>query len=131
MFNFKKLAKSFHYAGRGLFYALKNEQNFRLEVLSVIAIPVLMFYYNVSWIKIILVSFLLLLILILEIINTIFEEITDFLSRNHRLGDYSDLTSVSAIKDNKIKNVKDLAAAAVFLAGIASLFIAIAIFLKI
>lgn len=62
-----------------------------------------MFYYNVSWIKIILVSFLLLLALVLEIINTIFEEMTDFLSKNHRLGDYSDLISVSAIKDNKIK----------------------------
>lgn len=131
MLNFNKLAKSFYYAARGLAYIFKNEQNFRLEVFGVIAIPVLMFYYDISWIKIILVSFLLLLILILEIINTIFEEITDFLSRNHRLGDYSDLPSVSAIKDNKIKNVKDLAAAAVFLAGIASLFMAIVIFLKI
>ncbi len=131
MFNFKKLAKSFHYAGRGLFYALKNEQNFRLEVFGVIAVLVLMFYYDISWIKIILISFLFLFLLILEIINTIFEEITDFLSRNHGLGDYSDLMSVSAIKDNRIKNVKDMAASAVFLAGIASLFIAIAIFLKI
>ncbi|MBU3965514.1 diacylglycerol kinase [Patescibacteria group bacterium] len=131
MIDFEKFFKSFHHAGRGLFYALKNEQNFRLEVFGVIAILILMFYYNVSWIKIILVSFLLLLALVLEIINTIFEEMTDFLSKNHRLGDYSDLISVSAIKDNKIKNVKDLAAAAVFLAGIFSLFIAIVIFLKI
>lgn len=131
MLKFKKLAKSFYFAGRGLYFILKSEQNFRLEVFGVIAVLVLMFYFNISWIKIILVSFLLLLLLILEIINTIFEEITDFLSRNHRLGDYSDPMSVNAIKDNKIKNVKDLAAAAVFLAGIFSLFIAIVIFLKI
>ncbi len=131
MLDFERFIKSFRYAGRGLIYALKAEQNFRLEVFGSIAILALMFYYDISWIKIVLASFLFLLILVLEIINTIFEEITDFLSKNHRLGDYSDLTAISTLKDNKIKNAKDLAAGAVLLGGIVSLFLLLAILLKI
>ncbi len=133
MFNFKRFVKSFYFAGRGLSLILKSEQNFQLEVIGVVTILVLMFYYNLSWIKIILISFLLLLILVLEVVNSIFEEIADFLSKNHRFGDYLDLASARDIKDDRIKirNAKDLAAAAVFLAGAASLFIAIAILLKI
>lgn len=131
MIDFEKFFKSFCYAGRGLLYVLKNEQNFRLEILGSVAILILMLYYEISWIKIVLAGFLFLLILVLEIINTIFEEITDFLTQNHRFGDHSDLTSTSAIKDNKIKNAKDLAAGAVFFAGIVSLLLLLAILFKI
>ena len=56
---------------------------------------------------------------------------SDFISRNHRIGDYSDLTSISVIKDNKIKNAKDLAAGAVLLVGIVSFLLLFAIYLKI
>jgi len=131
MFDFKKLIKSFYYAGRGLFYIFKKEQNFRLEIFGSIAILVSMFYYEASWIKIILAGFLFLLILVLEIINTVFEEITDFLAQNHRLGDCSDITMTGAVRDIKIRNAKDLAAGGVLLVGTVSLLLLLAILFKI
>lgn len=112
-------------------FAFRNEQNFRLEIFFSIAIIALMFYYNIGWIKIILASFIFLVIMALEVINTVFEEITDFLVKNHRIGDYSDLTLTATIKDNKIKNAKDLAASAVLLFGIGSLLLLFAILFKI
>lgn len=131
MLDLKKFIKSFYYAGRGLFYVFKNEQNFRLEIFGTVAILILMFYYEISWIKIVLAGFLFLLILVLEIINTVFEEITDFLAQNHRFGDHSDLTMTSAIRDNKIRNAKDLAAGGVLIVGTVSLLLLLAILFKI
>jgi len=131
MLNFKKFFKSFHYAGRGLLYVLKNEQNFRFEIFGSVAILVLMFYYEISWTKVVLASFLFLLILVVEIINTIFEEIADFLTQNHRFGDYSDMTAISSIRDNKIRNAKDLAAGGVLLVGMVSFLLLLAILFKI
>lgn len=131
MIDIKRFIKSFYYAGRGLAFVFKAEQNFRFEIFGSIAIVALMFYYDTSWMKIVLASFLFLMILVLEIINTIFEEMTDFLSRNHRVGDHSDLTMTATLRDNKIRNAKDMAAGMVLLVGVVSFFLLLAIFMKV
>ena len=133
MYHLKKLVKSFQYAIEGLVFVVKNEQNFRLEILGSVAVLYGMFYFDMNWVKIILASFLLFAILILEILNTIFEELTDFLTEEpcvvHKM-----LKSKGKIYNpysNRIKVIKDMAAGMVLLEGIFFIFAAIAIFIKI
>ncbi len=133
MYRLKKLVKSFQYAIEGLAFVIKNEQNFRLEILGSVAVLYGMYFLDMSWLKIILISFILFGILILEILNTIFEELTDFLVEEpctaHKV-----LISKEKICTNfnyRIKIIKDLAAGMVLLAGIFFIFAAIAIFVKI
>ncbi len=133
MVNLKKLIKSFQYAGEGLIFVIKNEQNFRIEILGTVAILFGMFYFNVGWSKIVLVSFLLFAIMILEIINTLFEELTDFLTEEPCVG-HKKLKSKEKIHNFfnlRIKNIKDLAAGMVLLGAIFFAFLALAIFFKV
>lgn len=133
MLDLKKLIKSFQYAIEGLVFAVKNEQNFRLEILGTVAMILGMFYYDIGWIKIIFASILLFAILLLEILNTIFEELTDFLTDEPRAA-HKALDSKEKSRNaynGRIKTIKDLAAGMVLLAGIFFGFLAIAIFLKI
>lgn len=133
MFDYKKLIKSFRYAGEGLIFIIKNEQNFRLEILGAIAILFGMYYFNFSWIKIILASLLLFTVLLLEILNTILEELTDFLTDEpcaaHKM--LNSKEKIHNIYNERIKIIKDLAAGMVLFAGIFFVFLAIAIFWKI
>ncbi len=133
MYHLKKLMKSFQYAIEGLVFVIKNEQNFRLEILGSAAVLYGMFYFDMNWVKIILVSFILFGILIMEILNTIFEELTDFLTEEpcavHKM-----LKSKEKIYNpynDRIKIIKDVAAGMVLFAGIFFVFAALAIFIKI
>lgn len=131
MFDSRKLIKSFYYAIKGLVYLFKTEQNFRLEVLGMLSVILLMFYFTVSWTKIIFVSFLFLLILSFEIINTVFEDITDFFVEERKKRLSKNTYDADIMQDKLIGHIKDLAAALVLFACIISLLIAIAIFLKV
>lgn len=131
MFDRKKLIKSFYYAFKGLFYLFKTEQNFRIEVFGMFFVIFGMFYFGASWMKITFVSLLFLLILSFEIINTVFEEITDFFIEERKRRLLKNTYDADAMQDELIGRIKDLAAALVLFACIISLLIAIAIFLKI
>lgn len=133
MYRLKKLIKSFQYAIEGLNFVIKNEQNFRLEIIGSVAVLYGMFFLDMSWLKIVLISFILFGILILEILNTIFEELTDFLT-DEPCAAHKMLNSKEKGYNNynyRIKIIKDLAAGMVLLAGIYFIFAAIAIFMKI
>lgn len=131
MFDQKKLIKSFYYAGKGLVYLFKTEQNFRIEIFGMFSVVSAMFYFGVSWTKITFVSFLFLLILSFEIINTVFEDITDFFIEERKRRILKNTYNCDAMQDELIGHIKDLAAALVLFACIISLLITIAIFLKI
>ncbi len=131
MFDSKKLIKSFYYAWKGLFYLFKTEQNFRIEVFGMFFVIFGMFYFGASWTKITFVSLLFLLILSFEIINTVFEEITDFFIEERKKRLLKNTYNADVMQDELIGHIKDLAAALVLFACIISLLIAIAIFLKI
>lgn len=90
-----------------------------------------MFYFGVSWTKITFVSLLFLLILSFEIINTVFEEITDFFIEERKRRLLKNTYDADMMQDKLIGHIKDLAAALVLFACMISLLIAIAIFLKI
>lgn len=131
MLDQKKLLKSFYYAGKGLVYLFKTEQNFRIEVFGMISAITAMLLLGVSWTKITFVSFLFLLILSFEIINTVFEDITDFFIEERKRRLLKNTYDCDVMQDELIGHIKDLAAALVFFACIISLLIGIAILLKI
>lgn len=131
MLDQKKLVKSFYYAWKGLSYLFKTEQNFRIEIFGMFFVIFGMFWFGASWTKITFVSFLFLLILSFEIINTVFEEITDFFIEERKRRLIKKTYNVDIMQDELIGHIKDLAAALVLFACTISLLIAIAIFLKI
>lgn len=74
----KKLTKSFRCALNGIKYLFRG-QNFVIEfILGVIAIT-LAFVFDISHFELVAVLMIVLLVLILEVINTIFERIIDIL----------------------------------------------------
>ncbi|MBU0671207.1 diacylglycerol kinase family protein, partial [Patescibacteria group bacterium] len=75
MINFKRLGNSFVYAWKGLIYALKNEQNFRIFIVLGAIVLVLMFVFDLARYERIFLLILVFSILILELVNTVFENL--------------------------------------------------------
>jgi len=113
MDNFKKLFKSFRYAGRGLKYVTKNEQNFQLEILGGIFIIILMYLFPTRSLEKIALFIVIFAVLVIELINTIFERVVDMLKP--RMHPYAQL-------------VKDIMAAAVLLSSIGAVIVGVIIF---
>lgn len=113
MENFGKLFKSFRYAWRGLKYALKNEQNFQIEILIGLFVVILMFVFPTRTLEKIALFIAIFAILVMELINTIFERVVDMLKP--RVHPYAQL-------------VKDMMAAAVLLAAVGAVIVGLIIF---
>ncbi len=112
LFNLKKFSRSFSHAIRGVKCVLK-EQNFRVQILfSIVVIFLILFFGLKIWEAAALVM-MIVLVLVLEIINSIFERIMDILEP--RVHPYA-------------KTVKDMMAAAVLIASIGAAFVGIVIF---
>jgi len=79
MIKVKKMIKSFGSAFRGIQTVFKTEQNFRIQILAAIAVIVLSFLLGISSWEWLVVIFLILLVLLLEILNTVFERLVDML----------------------------------------------------
>jgi len=110
----KKLLESFKYAFRGLFYIFRTEQNFRMQIFIALIVIAFMLYFPLSILERVGILILILLVLCLEIINTIVEKIANVLKpRVHPC----------------IQVIKDLTAGAVLLSAIGSIIIALLIFL--
>ena len=113
MDNFKKLFKSFHYAFRGLKYVLKNEQNFQIEILCGMLVVILMYLFPTSSLEKIALFIVVFAVLVIELINTIFERVVDILKP--RVHPYA-------------RVVKDIMAAAVLLSSIGAVVVGVIIF---
>jgi len=114
MFNFRKIIKSFSYALSGLKIVLKEEQSFRVQITASVIVIFLMFYFPTrNWEKVALIL-VITLVLVLELINSIFERFVDMLKP--RLHFY-------------VEAVKDVMAAAVFLASLMAVIIGLIIFI--
>lgn len=111
--NLRSLAKSFKYAFKGLWYVAKTEQSFRIHVIAGIIVIILMIYFQVSLWQAIILLLVVTLVLILELINSIFEKIIDILKP--RVHFY-------------VQIIKDMMAAAVLIASIGALVVGILIF---
>ena len=112
--NFGRLKQSFVDAGRGVFYVYKNEQNFRLQLLTAIAVLLLSFVLQLNREETVIVLFLIFLVLGLELLNTVLEKFLDLLKpRLHY----------------QVKVLKDITAAMVLLASFGAAIIGLVIFL--
>ncbi len=114
MFNFRKIIKSFRYALKGLVLVFKEEQNFRIQIIAALAVFILMFVFETkNWEKVALIL-VISLVLVLELINSIFERVVDILKP--RVHFY-------------VEAIKDIMAAAVFLASLTALAVGLIIFI--
>lgn len=92
---------------------IKNEQNFRIQLIIGILVIIAMILLQVEIWQAIVLLMLILTVLVLELINTIFEKIVDILKP--RIHFYVEI-------------IKDIMAAAVLLASIGAALIAFLIF---
>jgi diacylglycerol kinase len=114
MVKFKALLKSFSHALRGAKTLIRTEQSFRLQLFFGVLAILLAGFFHLSSFERIVVLLLIALVLILEMINSIFERIVDaFKPRLNPI----------------VGEIKDIMAAAVLLASGFSVLIGVLIFL--
>ncbi len=113
MINFKRLLKSFKYAFKGLGSLIRKEQNFRVHVIAGIIAIFFSVYFSITAYEWIIIIFLITMVMMLEMLNTVFERMADVLKP--RVHDY-------------IKEIKDIMSAMVFLATLVSLIVGAIIF---
>lgn len=111
--NFRSLVRSFQYAIKGFWYVFKNEQSFRIHLLATAVVLLLMIYFQVKLWEAVILFLVIIVVLVLELINTIFEKMVDILKP--RIHFYAEI-------------IKDIMAATVLVASIGALIIGILIF---
>jgi diacylglycerol kinase len=104
----KRLFKSFRYAFRGLWHAFTHEQNLQIHIGIGLLVISLALYLNIKNWELIIVLLLIFSIIILELINTVFERLADMLKP--RIHSY-------------VAVIKDLMAATVLIASLAAIII--------
>lgn len=112
IFNVNKFVKSISNAIRGFRYILR-EQNFRILVLFSFIVFTFILLFNLKIWEVVVLTMMVVFVLVLEIINSIFERIMDILQP--RIHPYA-------------KIVKDMMAAVVLVASLGFLFIVLLIF---
>lgn len=108
------MIRSFGYAIKGLVLIFKEEQSFRAQAAAAVVVVVIMFVLPVkNWEKVALIL-VISWVLVLELINSILERLVDILSPRVHLG---------------VEAIKDIMAAAVFIASLTALIIGLLIFI--
>lgn len=105
--------KSLLYSIKGVFWMLKSERNFQLEVLALIVNLFLIVYFKLNSTDAALIILVCFLVLITEALNTAVEKICDFVEPNF---------------NKKIGLIKDIAAGAVILATFLSIIVGILVY---
>lgn len=107
------MIRSFRFALRGIWYALKKEQNLRIELVIAVGVIVAMFAVKTSTMEKVALLMLIIAVLVLEIFNTIIERIVDMASpRLHPLAE----------------TIKNMTAGTVLITSLFAVIIAIIIF---
>jgi len=107
----KAFLKSFAYAFRGIYMALKSERNFKIHIIAMCLAIALAIYLNLSMPEWGLIIFSIGFVLAAELFNTAIERLGDKLAEGER--------------NETVRNVKDIAAAAVLLSALTALAIGI------
>lgn len=111
-FSIKKFIRSVVNASRGIKYAAK-EQNFKIQIIISIIVIFFAQYFDLRVLEKVALILIIVFILVLEILNTVFERVTDILEP--RVHPYA-------------KIIKDMMAAAVMISSIGAIIIAVIIF---
>lgn len=109
----QSIFQSQKHALEGILLIVKNERNFRIQLLVATLVICISIYLNISHYDWIAVSFLIALVLISEAFNSVIEAVCDTLSEEYRVN---------------IKYAKDVAAGAVLVSAILSFILGILIF---
>jgi diacylglycerol kinase len=109
----ERKVKSLGYALKGLSIAWKEEFNFRIELFCGLLALALAFYLDVSHLEFIVILFMIGFVLSAEALNTALEEFCDMARPS---------------PDPHVAKIKDLAAAAVFIASVTALLVGSFIF---
>lgn len=113
-FSIKKRLKSFKYAFSGLRVLIEEEHNARIHLLAAVCVIAAGLLLRITLHEWLAVAFAIGLVFCMEILNTCVENISDF---------------VCPEKDGRIKRIKDLAAAAVFVSAITAAVTGLCVFL--
>jgi diacylglycerol kinase len=106
-------AKSFKHAFEGIWHALLNEPNFRVQIIIVVVACVLGIYYKINNTEWGLLVISMGLLLTAEMVNTVVEEFLDVLVKEHHDG---------------VKIIKDMAAGFVLISATVALIILYLVF---
>lgn len=109
----KRLWHSFQFAFSGLGSLIRKEQSFRIHLIAAVAVVALGAYLQIKLWQWCLIILMIALVLILEMLNTVFERLADMLKP--RLHHY-------------VKEIKDILSAVVLVVAVASALIALLIF---
>ena len=110
----KSRVQSFGYALNGLKVLLREEPNARIHLVATVVVVAAGFYFKISELEWISLSFAIGFVFLAETLNTSLEKLCDF---------------VSPQKNSLIKKTKDLAAAAVLIAALTAVVVGVLIFL--
>jgi len=110
----EKRSQSFLHALRGLKIAWQEEPSFRIEVLWGVITLLFSVYFRISATEWLIILFMIGFVLAAEALNTALEELCD---------------KFQPTQDPHIAKIKDLAAAAVFIAAIAAFIVGCVIFI--
>lgn len=112
MFNLKMIGRSFRFAWRGLAQVAREEQNFRVELAVAAAVVILALFFPLSAAERGILALVIIITLVLELINSIFERLADLLKpRLHGL----------------VEEIKDIMAGAVLVSAVGSVVIGVVI----
>lgn len=110
----KSFINSFNNAVNGIIFSIKYERNMRFHILAAIVVLIASLLFNFTKIEMILLTITIALVLIAELVNTAIEQAVDLACNNQ----YHEIAKAS----------KDIAAGAVLVSAINSLFVAYLIF---
>src|SRR5512142_455945 len=113
MLDFRKFAKSLRYAMKGIVVVAREEQSFRLQLLAALVVVALMFGLGLRVPEKALLTLAIVLVLVLELVNSIFERMVDILKP--RIHHY-------------VEDIKDIMAGTVLVASVGALLIGVLIF---
>ncbi|MFH0951214.1 MAG: diacylglycerol kinase family protein [bacterium] len=113
MIRFRRLFKSFIYASRGLWQVIKEEQNFKIELLVTLVVIVLAWWSDFNYLEWAVLALAIGVVLLMEVVNSVVELISDVLRPK---------------LDHYIKTIKDMVATAVMLASLLAIVVGLILF---
>jgi len=112
--SFIKLLRSFGFAFKGIGYAIATQLNFRVHLVAALIALFMGFWLKISWEEWRWVMLCITLVLVVELLNTAIETLTDLISPGY---------------NEKAGHVKDVAAGAVVITALFALTTGVIIFL--
>lgn len=113
-FSVRRRIKSLYYVFNGLKILLKEEHNFRIHIAVSIGVIIIGLLLHIALFEWMMLLIAIGLVLSLEAINTVLENLSDYISPGY---------------NEVIKRIKDISAAAVFISAFASVTVGLIIFI--